>query len=49
MDSTLFKIKAKYKSHLARYAWTKLDLNGCYTKAEWNKHGFRESLLEKCE
>jgi len=49
MDSTLFKIKAKYKPHLASYAWTKLDFNRCYTKAEWTKHGFHWSLLEKCE
>ena len=46
MESTLFKIKDKYKSHLARYAHTTLDLNGNYTKEEWNKHGFKDSLLE---
>jgi|GEM_PF-4803432 len=43
-----FKIKAKYKAHLLKYAWTKLDLNGEYTKEEWNTAGFMDCILEKC-
>jgi hypothetical protein len=46
MESTQFKIKEKYKSHLAKYAKTSLDLNGTYTKDKWNKAGFKDSLLE---
>jgi hypothetical protein len=41
-----YKIKEKYKSFLATYAWTKLDLNGSYTKEVWNKAGFKDSILE---
>jgi hypothetical protein len=49
MDSTKFKIKAKYKNYLYRFCtWTSLDLDGIYTKAEWNKAGFKDLLLEAC-
>jgi len=42
---TLYKIKDKWKKHMFKYAATKLDLNGEYTKDVWNKAGFKDSLL----
>jgi hypothetical protein len=42
----MYKIKDKFKSHLFKYAHTKLDINGVYTKEEWNKAGFNDRVLE---
>jgi hypothetical protein len=44
--TTKYKIKEKYKSLMAKYAWTKLDLDGIYSKEDWNKAGFKDSVLE---
>ena len=41
-----YVIKKEYKSFIARYAWTKLDVNKAYTKEVWLKNGFKEKLLE---
>ena len=41
-----YRIKSKYKTYLARYAWTSLDIDGVYTKEEWNTAGFKDLLLE---
>ena len=42
----MYKIKDKFKLHLFKYAHTKLDINGVYTKEEWNKNGFNDRVLE---
>jgi len=41
----MYKIADKYKAMVTKYAWTKLDLNGVYTKETWNKAGFKDSIL----
>jgi hypothetical protein len=41
-----YKIKSKYKAHLARYVWSGLDIDGAYTKEEWNTAGFKDLVLE---
>jgi hypothetical protein len=41
-----YKIKKKYAAHIARYAWTSLDLTSSYTKKEWNAAGFKDEVLE---
>ena len=43
---TTYRIKEKYKSLFATYAWTKLDLNGSYSIEDWNKAGFKDSILD---
>jgi len=48
MENVNYKIKSKYKAHLLKYAWTKLDLNSEYSLEEWTKAGFKKSVLEKC-
>jgi hypothetical protein len=42
----MYKIKDKFKVHLAKYAHSKLDINGAYTKEEWNRAGFMDHVLE---
>jgi hypothetical protein len=42
----MYKIKEKYKALISRYAWTKLDINTSYSKEEWIRNGFKESILE---
>ena len=46
---TMYKIKEKYKNYVAKYAWTKLDINGIYSLEEWKKNGFTERVLELIE
>jgi hypothetical protein len=41
----MYRIADKYKSMVFKYAFTKLDLNGIYTKETWNKAGFKDSIL----
>jgi hypothetical protein len=41
-----YRIKNKYKAHLAKYAWSNLDIDGVYIKEEWNTAGFKDLLLE---
>jgi hypothetical protein len=41
-----YKIKSKYKAYIVRWAWTKLNLDGEYTKEEWNNAGFKDVILE---
>ena len=48
MENVNYRIKSKYKAHLLKYAWTKLDLNSEYSLEEWTKAGFKKSVLEKC-
>jgi hypothetical protein len=43
----MFKIKEKYKTLVAKYAFTKLDINSVYIKEIWNKAGFKDSILEE--
>jgi len=43
----MYKIKDKYKNQIAKYAHTKLDINGVYDKETWNKAGFGDVVLEK--
>jgi hypothetical protein len=43
----MYKIKDKWKAWIAKYAFTSLNINGVYTRAEWNNAGFKDSLLEK--
>jgi len=43
----MYKIKDKYKSLIARYAWTKLDTNCAYDLDTWIAYGFKEYILEK--
>jgi hypothetical protein len=43
----MYKLKEKYKIHMFKYAWTKLDLNGVYSKEVWNEHGFVTKVLEE--
>lgn len=44
----MYEIKKKYRNRVAMYAMkTKLDINGIYTKEEWNRNGFKDSILEK--
>ena len=45
----MYKIKEKYKNYVAKYAWTKLDINGIYSLEEWKKNGFTERVLELIE
>ena len=42
----MYKIKDKYKAHIAKYAWTKLDINGVYSLDEWVNAGFKTTVLE---
>jgi len=43
----MYKLKEKYKSMVAKYAFTNLDINGTYTKETWLNAGFKESILEE--
>ena len=43
----MYKIKDKYKVHITKYAWTKLDVNGVYSLDVWVKNGFNERILER--
>ena len=43
----MYKIKDRYKNHIAKYAHTKLDINGIYDKETWNKAGFKDQLLDE--
>lgn len=43
----MYKIADKWKKHIFKYASTKLDLNGIYSKEIWNKNGFQDKVLEK--
>lgn len=45
----MYKIKDKYKEHIAKYAWTKLDINGVYSLKEWTDAGFKTTVLESAE
>ena len=43
-----YKIADKYLNTVIRYAMnTKLNIRGVYTKEEWNKSGFKDSILEE--
>ena len=43
-----YKIADKYLNTVIRYAMnTKLDIRGVYTKEEWNKYGFKDTILEE--
>lgn len=42
----MYKIKDKAKAMIAKYGFTSLNINGVYTKAEWNKAGFKDDVLE---
>jgi hypothetical protein len=42
----MYKIKDKYKAHIAKYAFTKLDINGVYSLEEWTQAGFKTLVLE---
>jgi len=43
----MYKIKTKWIKFMFKYAKTTLDLNGTYIKEEWNKAGFKDSIIEK--
>lgn len=43
----MYKLKDKYKAHVARFAATKLNINGVYSLSEWTKAGFSSRLLEE--
>jgi hypothetical protein len=45
-NNIMYKIKDKYKEWIAKYAFTKLDINGVYSLEEWTKAGFKISALE---
>ena len=45
--STKLKLKDKYKGIVIKFGLTSLDINGSYTKEEWNKAGFKDYILEK--
>lgn len=43
----MYKLKEKYKNMVAKYGFTKLDINGVYSKETWITAGFKESILEE--
>jgi hypothetical protein len=43
----MYKLKDKYKGMVAKYAFTKLDINGIYSLETWKNSGFKESILEE--
>lgn len=44
----MYRIKERYKSHIIKYMMNSgLDINGLYTKEQWNKAGFKDLILEK--
>jgi hypothetical protein len=44
----MYRIKSKWIGTVLKYSMkTKLDVKGAYTKADWNKNGFKDSILEK--
>ena len=44
----MYRIKKSMLNHLMKYSIkTSLDLKGTYSKEEWNKNGFKDSMLEK--
>ena len=44
----MYKLKEKWKNTVMKYSMnTNLDINGSYTKEEWNKNGFKDLILEK--
>lgn len=43
----MYKLKDKYKVHIAKYGWTKLDINGVYNLYVWKQNGFNEGVLER--
>lgn len=45
----MYKLKDKYKRMVSKYAFTRLDINGTYTKETWLNAGFKESILEEVE
>lgn len=49
MNEQKYKIKEKFMTHISKFPLvTPLDIKGKYTKEVWNKHGFKDGLLEKC-
>jgi hypothetical protein len=48
MNKVMYKIKEKMLNHIMKYSMkTSLDLKGTYSKEEWNKNGFSDSILEE--
>jgi hypothetical protein len=44
----MYKIKESMLKHIAKYSMnTSLDTKGTYSKEEWNKNGFKDSILEE--
>ncbi len=43
----MYKLKEKYKAMVAKYAFTRLDINGVYSLETWNKAGFKVCILEE--
>ena len=44
----MYRLKEKYKVMVVKYAMkTKLDINGVYTKDDWNSNGYKDTILEK--
>lgn len=46
----MYKIKKSYLGTVLKYAMkTSIDVRGVYEKEIWNKHGFRDTILEEVE
>lgn len=44
----MYKIKESMLKHIVKYSMnTSLDVKGTYSKEEWNKNGFKDSILEE--
>jgi hypothetical protein len=44
----MYKIKEKWLNTVLKYGMkTALDVRGTYTKEEWNKNGYKDSILTK--
>jgi hypothetical protein len=48
MKNQMYKIKENMLNHIMLYSMkTSLDMSGIYSKEEWNKNGFQDSILEE--
>lgn len=43
----MYKLKEKYKAMVAKYAFTRLDINGVYALETWETAGFKVCILEE--
>jgi hypothetical protein len=42
----MYRIKDKWKAHIAKYAHTTLNIDGVYNFETWQRHGFQKSVLQ---